>query len=72
MRFAFLFGSGPVTPDGCVRFANRDNPNGLDLEVEVVNGQSNSVENCLSACQNDGFTLAGLENGTLCCTCFTY
>jgi hypothetical protein len=56
-------------PDGCVRFANSDSPDGSDLDVQVVNGQTNSVESCLSVCQAHGYYLAGVENGTLCCTC---
>jgi hypothetical protein len=65
IRFSFLFGSGPVTSDGCVRFANSDNPNELVLHTTV---SDNSVENCLSACQAGSHSLAGLEKGTQCCT----
>jgi hypothetical protein len=65
-----------MTPDGCVRFENRDSPDASlrDLTVKAdVNGgpSNNSVENCINACQAGNNSLAGLEQGTQCCTCFT-
>jgi hypothetical protein len=69
--FAFFFGSRSVTPDECVRFANSD-PDGNVLSLEMATGSDTDVEGCLSMCQVQGFTFAGVENGTKCCTCFTF
>jgi hypothetical protein len=73
----FFFGSGPVISDGCVRFVNSDSPDAslrdLAANVDVNGGPSNnSVENCINACQAGNYSLAGLEQGTQCCTCFYF
>jgi hypothetical protein len=70
IHFAFLFGSGPVMPDGCMRFEISDSPAGSYLTVKMT-VSDNSVGNCVIACQNRGYPLAGVENGTQCCTCIT-
>jgi hypothetical protein len=70
IHFAF----GPVMPDGCVCFANSEGGDGIPSDLPVkVTVSNNSVENCISACedQGEGYTVIGVENGTECCTCFT-
>ena len=76
ITFASFYGNGPVTPVGCVCFANSDPAVGQALPVPMpVNGGSlqNSVEGCTDAHQAAGYTYAGveLEVGTNSCTCFT-
>ena len=65
LRIAFLSGSGPVTPDGCVCFVKR--LGGLTLKLDTNNP---TVEKCIGTCSSSNYTQAGVS-GAYCCTCFT-
>jgi hypothetical protein len=58
------------TCDLTVHFANSDSPAGNDLVVQIAQATVDgpTVESCIGACE--GFSLAGVENQTGCCTCF--
>ena len=70
-HFVTLSGSGSLTPDGCVRFANRF-PS-LPYEVPLFPDVTGiTVERCIAACNaaTPKYTRGGVGNYT-CCACFT-
>ena len=69
IQFAALSGSGSVTSDGCVRFANSFPSLHNRLALLPGSGQI-TVENCLATCDAQQFAKGGVGDET-CCACFT-
>lgn len=45
-----------------------DDVNAHALQTSVSLGSGNTVESCIAACSNAGYTVAGVEYGDECCT----
>ena len=68
------------TPDGCLRFSNSDT--GLTNDARTLtmpavddddpNGEKNDAEKCIQSCNELGYSFAGMEGATECCTYFTW
>ena len=69
IQFAALSGSGSVTSDGCVRFANRFPSQHNPLSTLPGSGLL-TVENCMATCDALQSAKGGVGNNK-CCACFT-
>ena len=67
IHLAALSGSGPMTPDGCVRFANRF----PSLQNQVpFDPKTLTAGLCIEACATKNYDWGGVGNFR-CCACFT-